>query len=263
METLDGGFAADGIWGEATFSRSGSRGVDGDHLVASLGVHRQVSDLLFLGGMLQFDRTGTKLDGGGRSGEFASEGWMAGPYVVARDPSSRLFFEGRLLYGRASNDADAVVASAGDAPRDGAFESERWIAQARIEGEYPLADLSHARNAGNGFDETHENPANETDQDDAVRTAVSKLRLGTKFEIPLDPARGDLIFRPGLKLEFSDRKGVAFGKSDITSAGRIELGVDCKLEDNVSLGFQGYYSGVGGGAEYESFGAGLRLRMEF
>ena len=273
LEALDGGIAGNGFWGEAAFSRSGSRGADGDHAVASLGAHRRVSDLLILGGMLQFDRTGTKLDGDGRSGEFSSKGWMAGPYVVARDPSGALFLEGRLLYGRASHDADAVVAEAGDAPRDGAFDSERWLAQARVEGEfplgagaimYPLADLSHARNAGDGFDETNRaDPSLETDLDAAVRTAVSKLQLGAEFKIPLDSAMGDLAIRPGLKLVFADRKGVAFGKPDHSSSGRVDLGIDYSIEGNVSLEFQSYYSGIGGGSEFETYGAGLGLRMEF
>ena len=271
LEMLDGHLAGEGFWGEATFSRSSSRGVDGVHAVASLGAHRQFSGHMFLGGMLQFDRTVTKLDGGGRSGEFVGEGWMAGPYFVARDPSRMLFLEGRLLYGQASHEADAIVADTERPgyPRDGSFVSERWILQARVEGEYPLADgaimypladLSHARNVADGFDDAA--PQGE-DLDDMVRTSVSKLQLGTEFEIPLDPALGDLTFRPGLKLVFSDWNGGKFGNSDISSSGRIELGVDYKLEDDVSLGFQGYYSGIGGGSEFESYGAGLRLRMEF
>ena len=129
---------------------------------------------------------------------------------------------------------------------------------------YPLADLSHARNAGIGFDETNrQNPEQETDLGDTVRTAVSKLQLGTEFDIPLDTARGELSFRPGLKLVFSDRNGGAFGKSERSSAGRVDFGIDYRLEDSFSLGFLGYYSGIGGGSEFESYGAGLGLRMEF
>ena len=264
-----GSLGPNGVWGEASFSRSGSRGADGAHGAASLGAHRLVSDNIFLGGMLQFDRTVTKLDGDGRSGEISGKGWMAGPYVVARDPSTALTFEGRLLYGRTSNDVEAVVAGAGDTPLSGTFDGERWIAQARVEGEYPLgggtimyplADLSHARNSADGFDDA---APQGTDLDDAVRTAVSKLQLGAEFEIPLDPARGEMTFRPGLKLELSDRKGVAFGKSDLSSSARVDLGLDYMLDDGVALGFEGYYSGLGGGSEFETYGAGLGLRMDF
>ena len=266
---VSGSAGRQGVWGEATFSRSGSRGADGAHAVASLGTHRQMSDSIFLGGMLQFDRTVTKIDGDDRSGEISGKGWMAGPYVVARDSSTALTFEGRLLYGRSSNDVEAVVAGAGETSLSGTFDGERWIAQARVEGEYslgggtllfPLADLSHARNKADGFDVAA--PQGE-DLDDAVRTTVSKLQLGAEFEIPLDPVRGEMAFRPGLKLELSDRNGIAFGKTDISSSARIDLGVDYLLENGVALGFNGYYSGIGGGSEFETYGADLGLRMDF
>ena len=149
-------FGSQGFWGDATFARSDSSGVaDGDHLMASLGTRRRISDNMLLGGMLQFDRTGTKLDGDGRSGEISGKGWMAGPYIVARDPSNALQFEGRLLYGRSSNDVEGLVSAAGSDARNGSFDSVRWLAQVRIAGEYPLgsgaimyplADIGHARN---------------------------------------------------------------------------------------------------------------------
>ena len=274
LDALDGRLSGEGFWGEATYSRSDSRRADGAHVVASMGAHQKVSEHMFLGGMFQFDRTVTQLEGGGRSGEFAGEGWMAGPYVVGRDPTRTLFFEGRLLYGQASHDADTIFLSeaqtdARKGPRNGTFHSERWIVQARVEGEhplgngaimYPLADLSHARNSAYGFDDS--GPQGE-DLDEAVRTSVSKLQLGTEFEIPLDPDTGDLTFRPGLKLVFSDRNGGKYGESELSTAGRVDLGIDYRLEDDIALGFQGYYSGTGDGAEYESYGAGLRLRIEF
>ena len=274
LDSLDGRLAVEGFWGEATYLRSGSRMADGAHVVASMGAHRKVSNQMFLGGMFQYDRSVTKLDGGGRSGEFVGEGWMAGPYFVARDPTRSLFFEGRLLYGQASNHADAIFFPDAETdprkgPRSGIFHGERWIAQARVEGEhplgngaimYPLADLSHARNSAYGFDDSA--PQGE-DLDEAVRTSVSKLQLGAEFEIPLDPAWGDMTFRPGVKLVFSDRNGGKYGESELTTAGRVDVGIDYRLEDNVALGFQGYYSGTGSDSEFESYGAGLRLRIEF
>ena len=35
------------------------------------------------------------------------------------------------------------------------------------------------------------------------------------------------------------------------------------MEDGVAFGFKGYHSGIGGGSEFESYGAGLGLRMDF
>ena len=64
-------------------------------------------------------------------------------------------------------------------------------------------------------------------------------------------------------MSFYNRKGVAFGKSDISSSARVDLGLDYLLEDGVALGFQGYYSGIGGGSEFETYGARIGLRMDF
>ena len=265
-----GSFDPQGFWGEATFARSSSSGVaEGDHLVASLGTHARVSDKAFLGGMLQFDRTGTELDGIDRSGEITGKGWMAGPYFVARGSSNAWLFEGRLLYGRSSNDVEGLVPATGADARNGSFDSERWLAQARIAGEYPfgsgavmypLADIGHARNVAEGIEGAGPNGA---DLDDKIRTEVSKLRLGTEFEFAVDPAKGDMVFRPGLYFVITDRDGGESGASGFTSTGRVDLGVDYRLEDGVSLGFQGYYSGLGGESEFKSYGAGVGLQVEF
>ena len=265
-----GSLAPQGFWGEAAFSRSSSTGVaDGDQLVASLGAHGRVSDNAFLGGMLQFDRTGTELAGDGRSGEISGKGWMAGPYFVARGLSNAWHFEGSLLYGRSSNDVEGVVAATGADARNGSFDSKRWLAQVRIAGEYPFgsgasmypqAELGHARNVADGVEGAGSQGA---DLDDKFQAEVSKLRLGTEFEIPLDPAKGQMTFRPGLFVVVTDRDGGDFGASGFTSTGRVDLGVDYRLDDGVSLGFQGYYSGLGGEAEFKSYGAGLGLQIDF
>ena len=50
---------------------------------------------------------------------------------------------------------------------------------------------------------------------------------------------------------------------DFRSSGvRIDLGFDYRLEDNVVLGFDSYYSGFGR-TDTESYGAGLDLRVDF
>ena len=61
----------------------------------------------------------------------------------------------------------------------------------------------------------------------------------------------------------SDRDYGGLGESERASAGRVDLGIDYRLEDGVSLGFQGYYSGLGGDSEFKSYGAGLGFQVEF
>ena len=198
---------------------------------------------------------------------------MAGPYFAARDGSHPLFFEGRLLYGRASNDVESIVLLHNGRPRparSASFDSERWLAQARVEGAYrlgngatliPLADLSHARDEMEPFqDGDGEQVAGQT-------IGVSKLQLGAELEIPVETARGDLRLRPGLRFVASDASGEAFageesGATVLRLRGRIDFGIDYRLDDDLVLGFGSFYSGLGR-KDLETYGAGLDLRLEF
>ena len=271
VQDADGGFQAETVWGEARLSRAADGHGEHEHLLTTLGAHVRMSERLHLGGMLQFDRTGTKPGGMVDSGEIRGSGWMAGPYFAFRDASNPLFFEGRLLYGRATSDVDALVID-GDDPRSASVDSERWLVQARVEGTYrfgggatliPLADISHARDEMGTFTAS-DDPA---EMLDAQTISLSKLQIGAELEIPVATARGDLKFRPGLRYMVSDANSGAWaaeeeGRIGLRSRGRIDFGVDYRLEDGLVLGFESFYSGLGRN-ELESYGAGLDLRLDF
>ena len=143
--------------------------------------------------MLRFDRSGTKPGGEVETGEVRSSGWMAGPYFAMRDGTRPLYFEGRLLDGRAASDVEALVID-GDQPRRASVDRERWLVQARIEGTYsfdgeatliPLADFSHARDAMGTFS------ASDDPQEtlDAKKIALSNLQIGAELEISVATVR--------------------------------------------------------------------------
>ena len=102
---------------------------------------------------------------------------------------------------------------------------------------------------------------------DGQTIALSKLQIGAELEIPVGTAQGDLLLRPGLRFVASDASGGAWaleedGRIGLRSRGRIDFGIDYRLDDSVVLGFESYYSGLGR-RELESYGAGLDLRLEF
>ena len=258
---VEGGFARGGVWFDATGTWSESEGTESRHVVGTLGAHREVSDGLLLGGMLQYDATDADLTAG--SGSIEGKGWMAGPYFVANGASGQLRFEGRLLYGRSSNDID--FAGSGSGTRAGTFDGERWLAQARVVGERPLgngvvmipsAGLGHAREIGDGFRDSLGMDV------DGQTVAMTRLQLGAELEIPVESAKGDLTLRPGLAIVLTDASGERDGEEEPNAGGRFDIGVDYRLDDRVSLGFEGFYSGFGR-TESEIYGAGLNLRMEF
>ena len=91
---------------------------------------------------------------------------------------------------------------------------------------------------------------------------MTRLRLGATFEIPVEAARGDLTLRPGLRFVATDEGGGLYGESGIGVECRIDFGVDYRLDRNVALEFDGFYSGIGRRGR-ESYGAGVGLRMGF
>ena len=91
------------------------------------------------------------------------------------------------------------------------------------------------------------------------------MRLQVEFLVSStcqEAARGDLRFRPGFRFVAADDDGGPYGASEVGTEGRIDFGVDCRLEGSVSLEFDGFYSGIGR-RDRESYGAGIGLRMDF
>ena len=261
-----GGYRSGGLWGKIKFSRAETSGARDDQLLAALGTHWQVSERLFLGGLLLFDRAETELLGD-PLGTIKGGGWMAGPYFAARNGAHPLYFEGRLLFGRSSNEVGGF-ARGNDPRREGSFDSRRWLAQARVEGEYPigngtvlipLADFSHIREDGGEFVDgigSGEIPGQ--------RVEASKMQLGAKFSIPIESGEGTLKLRPGLRFVLTDSSAPHSEDADtgFDHHGRIDFGVDYRLEERTSLSFNGYYSGIGR-SDFELYGAGINLRMRF
>ena len=261
-----GGFRNGGLWGEAKFSRAETSGTRGDHILAALGAHSQVSERLFLGGLLLFDSTETELTGD-TSGNINGYGWMAGPYFAARYSAYPLYFEGRLLYGRTTNEIESFLSSRGDPPRDGSFDSHRWLVQGRIEGEYPIgietklipiADFSHIHEEGEEFVDSL------GDSIPGQMANASKLQLGAKFSIPFETEHGALVLRPGLRYVLTDENAPHSKNSDtgLDHHARFDFGVDYKLEERTSISFNGYYSGLGR-SDFELYGASINLLMQF
>ena len=60
----------------------------------------------------------------------------------------------------------------------------------------------------------------------------------------------------------TDEDGGLYGESVIGVEGRIDFGVDYRLDGSVALEFDGFYSGIGR-RDRESYGAGVGLRMDF
>ena len=126
-----------------------------------------------------------------------------------------------------------------------------------------LADIRHARNEMEPFQASDDPDNLIVDQ----MIAISNLQFGPELEIPVETAPGDLRFRLGLRFVDSKRAAASAhwrrtDKPACSPWGESISGIDCRLDENVVLGFEGFYSGLGR-RELESYGAGIGLRFEF
>ena len=259
---IQGEFRQGGFWADVNASWTGLR--SGEHRLAlgAIGFHGQPSDNFILGGMMQFDATRTEIANSG--GWVEGTGWMFGPYFAAGGPNQSLYAEGRLLWGQSENEI-LFRGRHGGPDRRGTFETERILAQGRLEGQIPvaggsrvipLADLSHVRERAKSFVDDQ----GRTVPEQTIRQ--SQIQLGAELDVPIDMASGALNFRPGVRVVGSNQDGGEFGESRQDVMGRFDLGLDYYLGSSVSLSFDGYYSGIGLG-KFSGYGVGLDLQIDF
>ncbi len=246
------------VWFNLTGNRSSQGDFDSSYALAVVGAHRRFSQNLLVGAMLQLDYAET--DEG--AAEIDGTGWLVGPYVVAKLPSQPIFFEGRALYGKASNDVSPL------GTYEDSFDSDRWLIQSRVTGQVqrgsltlmPLLDVSYVTDDQEAYTDSLGNRISA--QDFSLTTA----RLGLDFSQPLAVSRGQLTLTGGLSGVWSSTSGTgtAPGLSPIgdTTRGRADLGLDYRFENNSLLEAGMFYDGFGE-SDFESYSLNLIWRAEF
>ena len=271
--SLDGGFIHDGTWGEVTGARINSESSDTESVLASFGIHRKYSETFLAGAMLQFDLADRDLSQ--QAGTIDGTGWLVGPYFVARHGSQPLYFEGRLLYGQSDNDIRFIDPYLG--VRTGSFDSARLLAQIRVEGEIavpghgddggadaprliPYADIRWVEDRAAAFTTVSATTGFRTPVLGQT-VNISQLELGSNMVIPVAVRTGSMILTGGLGLVLSNTEGDHI-KSVARGRGRGELGFSYGLDDNLRIGFDSFYDGIGA-SRYESYGLSLSAEIKF
>ena len=276
--SLDGGFIHNGTWGEVTGARTDSESSDTESALASFGIHRKYSETFLAGAMLQFDLADRDLSQ--QAGTIDGTGWLVGPYFVARHGSQPLYFEGRLLYGQSDNDIRFIDPYLG--VRTGSFDSARLLAQIRVEGEIAVPGHGDGDGDDGGADggprlipyadirwvEDRAAAFTTVSATTGVRTPVpgqtvniSQLELGSNMVIPVAVRTGSMILTGGLGVIWSNTEGDHI-RSDARGRGRGELGFSYGLDNNLRIGFDSFYDGIGA-SRYESYGLSLTAEMKF
>lgn len=246
------------VWFNLSGNWSSQNDYDSSYALAVVGAHGWVNSNLLIGAMLQIDYAETENGPASVDGT----GWLVGPYVVAKLPSQPVFFEGRVLYGQADNDISPL------GTYTDSFDSERWLIQSRVTGEFkrgdltlmPLLDVSYASDDQEAYTDSLGNLI--PHQDFSLTTA----RLGMDFSHPIQVSRGQMMLTGGLSGIWSTTSGTGTvpGLTPIgdTARARADLGFDYRLENNSLLAANLFYDGIGE-SDFENYSVSLIWQMAF
>ncbi len=227
---------------------------DGSYTLISVGGHGFVQPNTIVGGMLQLDKADDDTP------NISGKGWLSGPYFVHKLNQKNMIFEGRLLYGQTDNDISPL------GTYTDSFDTERYLAQLRITGEYgyqtatlmPLVDFTYTEDTLNAYTNTPD------DLIEGHNTDLTQMTFGLDFKLPLAVRAGSLDLTGGVSGIYSETNGGVGDNSEPTFEGaraRTELGLNYGSEDGPIVRAGTFYDGIS--TDYESYGLSISVGKEF
>lgn len=245
--SVNGCVSRGNTWAEISSAWSG----EGSYTLGTLGAHSFMNPNLLVGGMVQFDYADDPANNA------SGQGYMVGPYFVAKAPEQPLYFEGRLLYGQSNNDISPL------GTYTDSFETERWLAQLRATGEYklqnttlmPLLDVTYTEDNQRAYTDSLGNtiPGQSVD--------LMQVSAGFDFSTPLSVQTGALELTGGIKGIYSSTNGGTAAPEFENWRGRTHVGLNYTMSNGGAFTFGSFYDGLG--SSHESYGANLGFNMKF
>jgi hypothetical protein len=249
------------VWATLQGSWSEFGTTESSYFFGTVGAHTQVSPDVLVGIMSEFD-TLTQTDGASSS---EGDGYLVGPYFVAKLPNQPLFIEGRLLTGQTENQVSVVGV---DGTATETFDTRRTFASIKVAGQLNYGELvltpsltaTHLRDAQDAFANTQGNIVA------AQGIEVSSVAAGLNFAQAVSLSNGELMLIGGVSGIWSSSEGTGFASSVAPTTdgqrARITLGASFALPNGVVLSTGTFYDGIGVN-DYESYGLDLGVQMQF
>ena len=246
------------IWTEVYGSSSRVGNAGSDLWVGYFGAHYFVSPDFILGALVQVDwssetnsNTNTSADG---------MGWMIGPYIAGRIAGKQLSYEARVAWGRSDNNVTPNGSYTDE------FETERFLASAKISGSYKLGSLTMVPEAGVTWFEEDQGAYTDSLGNLIPQQTVSlgEFKFGPSFTYDIKLENGSLL-QPSFGISgvqnFGIKQGIltqgaVLGSEDLRA--RLDAGIAVSNSYGWNLAFSGFYDGVGL-ANYDAYGGSVKL----
>jgi hypothetical protein len=246
------------VWATLQGSWSEFGTAESSYFFGAVGAHTKVSPDALVGMMFQFDRL-TQTDG---ATSVEGDGYLVGPYFVAKLPNQPLFIEGRLLTGQTDNEVSVEGAATET------FYTQRTLASIKVAGQLNYGELvltpslmaTHLRDEQDAFENTQGNIVA------AQGIEVNSVAASLNFAQPVSLSNGELMLTGGISGIWSSSEGTEFASSAAPTTdgqrARITLGASHTLPNGVVLSAGTFYDGIGLN-DYESYGLDLGVQMQF
>lgn len=222
------------------------------------GAHAQLNENALIGAMLQFDRT--ERESGTNTTE--GQGYLVGPYFVAKLPTQPLYFEGRYLIGMTENKTSVEGAT------EEHFDTRRSLASFKVAGKLYYDDLTLTPSlSASRLDDKQEaftDRAGRRVPEQSV--TVTDVSAGLDFAREVSVPQGALTLTGGIAGVWSDIRGTGFASTVIPNRdsrrGRAHLGARYTTENGVVWTIGATCDGLG--AElYDNWGLSFGMDMQF
>jgi uncharacterized repeat protein (TIGR01451 family) len=254
------------LWLEGNFTTYDSDYGDGSFAVGYIGADRMVNDRLLVGLLGQFDWMSQDED----SDNVEGWGWMVGPYVSA-ELVDNLLFDARFAWGQSYND---VTVNLSGIPFGGDFDTERWLASARLSGNLtngnwrvtPEVEVAYMEEKRKTFD-VFDGGGTMTTTIDSETLALGRLTAGP--EIAYRFVHGDITIEPQFAMrliwDFLAQGDEISGTPiyDDSPRGAVEFGVAFRNANGVAARISGKYDGIGTGGGLDAFSVSGWLNFPF
>lgn len=202
----------------------------------AMGLHAHVGPNLVFGGMVEADYLSQAGAASGKEGV----GVMAGPYFLAHSAKQPLFFEGRLLHGRAS---DGIWLSADGKGRP---ESRRGLVQLRMSGNlrYGITTLSPSVLASYATEDVLRGASR------GQGSRLGQINMGLDFRHALRQMNGAPFFLMGGGT-LSSTSTRSYGREAVATPkqrnrrGRVNLGVSYFTQAGGTVVINSFMDGLG------------------
>lgn len=251
------------VWVEGHFSdyRDKLTGVrsSGHFGIVYMGADYLLTPAILIGALVQLDWTGERASLPDSSVD--GQGYMAGPYVSVK-LTPHLFFDARAAWGSSDNSVKPF------GTYEDAFTTDRWLAQARLTGNWRFGNFRVTPSLGYTFVEEKQHSYVDTLGVLIPSQTVSLGRLSFGPEIAYRVLRADgTIWEPLVSLQGvwddTNSKGAVGG---LTASGDdfraiVQAGVLVRSLGGLSLRAVGSYDGLGSRTGYRDAGGQLWLNV--